>query len=795
MENINSSKFLKLRKKIIEKNFRKMNDMQKKAVFNTEGPLLVLAGAGSGKTTVLVNRIANIIKYGNSYFSNNIPRYITNQDLNDMEKYINNDEMIANDIETKICNNKVSPSQILAITFTNKAAGELKDRLSAMLGEIGRYIWASTFHSTCSKILRYDADKLGYTKHFTIYDMDDSKRLIKDCQKNLNIDDKFIPYKSIMSEISKAKDNLISPDEYKKLAGNDYRLSKISEVYRRYQSELKKADAMDFDDLLFNTVLLLKKCPEVLEYYQDKFKYILVDEYQDTNTVQYMFVNLLAKKSKNLCVVGDDDQSIYKFRGATIENILNFEKDYPDATVIRLEQNYRSTQNILNAANAVIENNSGRKGKKLWTQNNKGDKIFIHTSFNEHDEAKYIADTILDSVSKGAKYSDFAILYRMNSQSNIIEKVFVKSGIPYRIIGGFRFYERREIKDIIAYLSIINNPYDEIRLRRIINQPKRSIGDKTISTAMKIASDTGDNLINIIRNSDKFDELKRASSKLKSFSNLIDELIIEYRQKNVSLSELYRMILDKTDFITSIIAEKDNSENRVENINELLSNIIKYEEDNKNEATLEGFLEEVSLLTDIDNYDNDSDTTVLMTMHSAKGLEFPVIFLPGFEEGIFPGIKSIYNQSELEEERRLAYVGITRAKEKLYILNADSRMLFGCTSRNKLSRFAREIPSDLLETVETRESRQSKDGSVNYVNAKETIKKLATSARNFGQPNVSQEKSSIPLSPGNRVNHKTFGNGTVISVTKAGNDSLVSINFDEIGVKKLMANYAKLKAI
>lgn len=795
MDKINCVEFLKLRKQMIEKDFKKMNEMQRKAVFHTEGPLLILAGAGSGKTTVLVNRIANIIKYGNSYFSETIPEYITDDDIQNMREYVRADISLDYDLKEKISVNRVAPWQILAITFTNKAAGELKERLASMLGSSGSDVWASTFHSTCSKMLRYNADRIGYTKHFTIYDTDDSKRLVKDCQKQLDIDDKFIPYKSIMSEISNAKNNLIGPIEYKRNVGRDYRLDKIADVYDMYQRRLKEADAMDFDDLLCNTVILLKECEDVLDYYQNKFKYILVDEYQDTNHAQYVFINMLASRSRNLCVVGDDDQSIYKFRGATIENILDFEKAYPDSLVIRLEQNYRSTQNILDAANSIIENNINRKGKKLWTNNGAGDKIFLYTALNEHEEAKYIADTILDSVAKGAKYSDFAILYRMNSQSNIIEKVFVKSGIPYRIVGGFRFYERREVRDMLAYLNVISNPYDEMRIRRIINKPKRAIGDKTLSKAIQIANDLGIGLIDVIRRADEFTDFKRASLKLKSFAELIDDLINSYNRDNVSLSELYKLILDRTGYVASIMAEKDDSENRIENINELLSNIIKYEEDNGSEASLSGFLEEVSLMTDIDNYDENADTVVLMTLHSAKGLEFPVVFLPGFEDGIFPGIQAMYNQYEIEEERRLAYVGITRAKEKLYILNAESRMLFGSTSRNKQSRFVEEIPKEYIEIIGNISWKKPENGFIDSVSAVDTRKKLTNTARNFGQAKIFKSPCSASFNLDDRVKHKTFGEGTVLSVTKMGNDSLIEIEFDKIGTKKLMANFANLQKI
>ena len=631
----------------MQEKLKKMNPRQLEAVLHTEGPLLILAGAGSGKTTVLINRIA----------------YIIDQSL-------------------------AKPWQILAITFTNKAAGELKERLTAMLGDTGGDVWAATFHSTCARILRRDGDRIGYSSHFTVYDTDDSKRLVKDCQKALNIDDKMISHKSILSEISHAKDSMLSPADYQAAAGSDFRLAKIGAVYELYQKRLREADAMDFDDLLGNTVELFRQCPDVLEYYQNRFRYIMVDEYQDTNQVQYEFVRLLAGKSKNLCVVGDDDQSIYKFRGATIENIMSFEKSYPNAKVIRLEQNYRSTKNILNAANAVISNNEERKGKTLWTENPEGDKIQIHTSSNEQDEAGFVATTILEQVAKGRKYSDFAVLYRMNSQSNILEKVFVKSGIPYRIIGGHRFYERREIRDMIAYLSVINNPSDEIRLRRIVNQPKRSIGDKTIATASEIAGALGESLLEVLGRADEFDSLRRASVKLKAFYDMMQELIDANDDESVSLHELYELILEKTGYIEALRGEKEEAETRIENINELASNLLKFQEENGEEATLSAFLEEVSLMTDIDNYDETADTVVMMTMHSAKGLEFPVVFLPGFEEGIFPGLQAIYDPNEIQEERRLCYVAITRAKESLYLLNADSRMLFGSTSRNRPSRFS-----------------------------------------------------------------------------------------------------------
>lgn len=736
----------------MQEKLKKMNPRQLEAVLHTEGPLLILAGAGSGKTTVLINRIA----------------YIIDQSL-------------------------AKPWQILAITFTNKAAGELKERLTAMLGDTGGDVWAATFHSTCARILRRDGDRIGYSSHFTVYDTDDSKRLVKDCQKALNIDDKMISHKSILSEISHAKDSMLSPADYQAAAGSDFRLAKIGAVYELYQKRLREADAMDFDDLLGNTVELFRQCPDVLEYYQNRFRYIMVDEYQDTNQVQYEFVRLLAEKSKNLCVVGDDDQSIYKFRGATIENIMSFEKSYPNAKVIRLEQNYRSTKNILNAANAVISNNEERKGKTLWTENPEGDKIQIHTSSNEQDEAGFVATTILEQIAKGRKYSDFAVLYRMNSQSNILEKVFVKSGIPYRIIGGHRFYERREIRDMIAYLSVINNPSDEIRLRRIVNQPKRSIGDKTIATASEIAGALGESLLEVLGRADEFDSLRRASVKLKAFYDMMQELIDANDDESVSLHELYELILEKTGYIEALRGEKEEAETRIENINELASNLLKFQEENGEEATLSAFLEEVSLMTDIDNYDETADTVVMMTMHSAKGLEFPVVFLPGFEEGIFPGLQAIYDPNEIQEERRLCYVAITRAKESLYLLNADSRMLFGSTSRNRPSRFSLEIPLDLINKTREQDWRKPDLGTKMPVAETELRRKSATAAMHFGQVTPPARSGNV-FKTGDVVQHKTFGKGLVISATPMGNDVLLEIAFEQ-GTKKLMANFARLAKV
>ena len=643
--------------------------MQQQAVFCTEGPLLILAGAGSGKTTVLVNRIAYIL-------------------------------------QSELC----KPWQILAITFTNKAAGELKERICNAVPEGGSDIWAATFHSTCARILRRYGDRIGFTSHFTVYGTDDQKKLVKDILKQLNYDEKMLPVKRVLNEISKAKDEMLTPQEMLKRAGYDNLKQSVAKVYEIYQSRLKTADAMDFDDMLCKTVELFQKCPDILEFYQNQFKYIMVDEYQDTNKVQYKFVSMLAAKYGNICVVGDDDQSIYKFRGATIENILSFENTFKGAKMIRLEQNYRSTQNILNAANGVISNNTMRKGKTLWTENAVGDKIEVHTSDSERDEAQFIAKTILDGVADGRKFSDFAILYRMNAQSNSIEQALSRSGIPHRVIGGRRFYDREEIRDMVAYLQVINNPHDDVRLGRIINVPKRGIGATTLEKASEIAAGLGESIYSVIKDADVYPQLSRAATKLKSFVALIDGLMEAEQSGDYSLAELYNLILEHTDYEKYLKTEKDNPDVRIENIEELSSNIIKFEEDYAEEASLSNFLEEISLQTDIDNYDAEADSSVMMTLHSAKGLEFPVVFIAGLEEGVFPSIATMMNPDELNEERRLAYVGITRAKEKLYITKAKSRMLMGHTSYNKVSRFVNEIPPELLNYTGEKKTFASTNG-------------------------------------------------------------------------------------
>ncbi|MCH4238964.1 MAG: UvrD-helicase domain-containing protein [Oscillospiraceae bacterium] len=792
MVSILSETALQLRRQVLEKEFSHMNERQREAVFLVNGPLLVLAGAGSGKTTVLVNRIANIIRNGNAYADTDA--HLNEQDVQAMQAYLEKEAPLPDKVQEHLAADSCAPWQILAITFTNKAAGELKQRLADMLGEAGSQVWASTFHSTCARMLRQYGDKLGYTNHFTIYDSDDSRRLMKSCLKELDVDEKVLACKSVISEISHAKDSLIEPQAYMEAAGGDNRLVTIAKAYQMYQQQLKEADAMDFDDLISCTVRLLQENSDVLTYYQRKFRYIMVDEYQDTNHAQYVLIKLLAQKSGNLCVVGDDDQSIYKFRGATIENILGFEKTFPNAKTIRLEQNYRSTQTILNAANAVIANNTERKGKTLWTENPVGNKIQTHTALNEQDEATYIGKQILDGVSKGRKFSDYAILYRMNTQSSALEKNFVKSGIPYRIIGGLRFYEHKEVRDMIAYLSVVNNSSDEIRLRRIINQPKRSIGDKTLSVAFEIASQIGENVFYVISHADEFEPLKRTAPKLLQFAEIMKNFIEINEDKNRSLKELYDEILSQTGYIESLgNPGNDEVKDRIDNLTQLGSNIQQYEEENDGNVTLDGFLEEVALMTDIDNYDSEADTVVMMTMHSAKGLEFPVVFLPGFEDGIFPGVQAIYNPEQIEEERRLAYVAITRAREELFILNAQSRMIFGSTNRNKPSRFLNEIPEELTEHTATRSWKHPKPGVELPVSSKESRASSMESALHFGVPEFAHAQKAPTFKPGDAVLHRAFGKGMVLSATPMGNDTLLEIAFDEKGTKKIMANFAHLK--
>ncbi|MBR2724225.1 MAG: UvrD-helicase domain-containing protein [Ruminococcus sp.] len=735
----------------IKNQYSRMNEMQQQAVFHTEGPLLILAGAGSGKTTVLVNRISYILQ----------------------------------------CN-LAHPWQILAITFTNKAARELKDRICLSVPEGGADIWAATFHSVCARILRRFADRIGYTPHFTIYDTDDQRKVIKEILKSMNVDEKILGHRQVLSAISHAKDEMKTPADMEKEATDrfDSRKVTIARAFEKYQTRLKSSNAMDFDDMLLNTVRLFEACPDVLELYQNQFKYIMVDEYQDTNRVQYKFVSMLAAKSRNLCVVGDDDQSIYRFRGATIENILSFEHTFANARVIRLEQNYRSTKTILAAANDVIVNNKQRKGKTLWTENEAGEKVTIHTTYDEREEGMFIARTILDYVSKGGSFGDVAVLYRMNAQSNAIESALTRSGIPHRIIGGHRFLDREEIKDMLAYLQVINNPADNVRLSRIINKPRRAIGDTTIQKIESIASSLGETMYDIIKKAADFPDLSRASTKLKAFSDKMDGLIEAAQSGDYTVAELYDLVLEHTEYKNFLKAEKENADERIENVDELMSNIVNFQEDYADEATLSAFLEEISLQTDLDNMDSGADCVTMMTMHSSKGLEFPVVFIAGMEEGIFPSFQSSYDPDELNEEHRLAYVGITRAKKKLYLLHAQARMLFGSTQHNKVSRFCEEISDEYIE--KTGVKRQSPQTN--------TVE-FSSSVKNKFDPFTTRQKSSVSASQGaaysvgDKVMHKVFGVGMIIRAEKMGNDIMLEVSFDKVGTKTLMANFCKMEKL
>ncbi|WP_094548376.1 DNA helicase PcrA [Petroclostridium xylanilyticum] len=718
-----------------------LNNKQKEAVLCTEGPLLILAGAGSGKTRVLTYRIAYLIQ----------------------EK-------------------KVAPWSILAITFTNKAAREMKERLERLVGEQVNDMWVSTFHSACVRILRRDIERLGYDRSFVIFDYADQQTVVKDCLKELRLNDDNFPPRSVLAEISKAKDELMDPKTFTAVYEGDFRMSKIAAIYTLYQKKLRQNNALDFDDIIMNTVMLFNENSDVLEYYQRKFQYILVDEYQDTNTSQYMLVSLLAQKHRNLCVVGDDDQSIYKFRGANIRNILDFEKEFKDATSIKLEQNYRSTKNILNAANHVIKNNYGRKGKNLWTQNETGDMIRLFGAENEHEEGLFIAQEIEKlRGQKGRKYSDFAVLYRMNAQSRVIEDMLLREAIPYRVLGGLRFYDRKEIKDLIAYLRVIQNPMDNISLKRIINEPKRGIGKTTIENAEEIANERETSIFATISNADSISALTRASAKLMDFVHLINSLRAE--KDELTVTQLVNKVLEKTGYLEALEREETiEAQTRIENLKEFISIAMEFE-NNSEQKTLEAFLEEVSLVSDIDNYDEEQDAVVLMTLHSAKGLEFPVVFLCGMEEGIFPGYRSSMDESELEEERRLCYVGITRAQEQLYITHAFRRTLFGSTMYNRLSRFVEEIPGELLEGKPETEFKQS-----NTVTKTPTIPKSSILGNTLTKP----EKASLDFNVGDIVIHRKFGKGMVIGAQPIGNDVKLEIAFESIGTKNLMAAFANL---
>ena len=800
-------RFIKARKSLIQRDFGRLNDMQQKAVMATEGPLLLLAGAGSGKTTVLIHRIANLLRYGRGSDSVELPREVTEEEVTVLE------QAAAGVPEADYARARglaavepCEPWRIIAITFTNKAAGELKARLEKMLGPEALDIWAQTFHSACVRILRSHADKLGYDKSFTIYDSADSQAAVKRILKELEISDKDFPPKTVLGYISRAKDDMQTPAEFlvQAQAVNDIRKKRIGEVYASYAKSLKKANAMDFDDLIYNTVLLLENHADVREHYQKRFKYVLIDEYQDTNQLQYRLAKALAGGRNNICVVGDDDQSIYKFRGATIENILSFESEHKNARVIRLEQNYRSTRNILSAANAVIRNNTERKGKELWTDKDMGEKLTLYVAQNENDEAQYVASRIMESVSQGDNFRDTAVLYRMNAQTNKLEYAFKRNGVPYRIIGGTRFFDRLEVKDMLAYLFVILSPLDDLRLLRIINSPPRGIGEKTIETAAAIAADRGLSLFEVVQNAPAYPELsKGAAAKLRTFAELMESFIA--LSETATPDALFDEIIDKTGYVRAL-EEKNNDESnaRIENVGELKSNILGYLKETEN-GSLAGFLDEVSLYSDIDNLEQDDNNVVLMTMHSAKGLEFDNVYIIGVEEGIFPGVRCIGEPEEMEEERRLCYVGLTRAKKRLSLICARQRMLFGRTSSNSPSRFVDEIPAEYIERREAPgndsfvSTRSSASGGATYdgvsrsgFNGGEARKPV------FSEP-ARKPLASRPAAPaavpafklGDMVEHSAFGKGSIIKMTTMGGDSLVEIQFEQ-GTKRLMLKAAAM---
>ena len=862
-----TKEYLALRDQYIESRFARLNPVQRQAVFATEGPLLILAGAGSGKTTVLVNRIANIIRFGSAHGSTELPRPVTEADLNDLRNAVAAGRDLPRET-AYLAVRSARPWNVLAITFTNKAAGELKERLRAMLGDtLGGDVNASTFHSACVRMLRRDAERIGFPKSFTIYDSDDQQRVIKQIYKDLMIDDKFLPVKSAIGQISSFKDKLLSAED---VAGEPFANTKaqlVSKIYTAYAGRLKAAGAMDFDDLIFHTVKLLQNDAEAREYYQNRFRYVVVDEYQDTSIAQFHLVRLLAGGTNNVCVVGDDDQSIYKFRGATIENILNFEKVFTGAKTIRLEQNYRSTANILNAANSVIKNNMGRKGKTLWTDHGDGEKVHHYTATNEQDEASHIADAIGEHLREGASLKDHAVLYRMNAQSNPIETYFARAGIPYRIVGGQRFFDRKEVKDINSYLAVIVNPRDDVRLRRIINEPARKIGMTTIEKIGELAASKGVPMMEIIAHVRDYPELQRAAAALERFYEMYRELC----DLSVSepLDQFVGDVIAKSGYEAMLKAMKEEGETRRENLGQLVSSIKTYADQNGEDATLSGFLEEVALISDLDSYDNDADSVTMMTIHSAKGLEFPYVFVVGMEDGIFPGEMAKYNEEDMEEERRLCYVAITRAKKELYLSTSRTRMIFGQTRRNPPSAFLSEIDPGLLDETQSPEltgygggfgagygsystnvpgGRSGYSGaSRGYLNSEynarprggfgggyssgfasgghespnsyggrhqvqstgfgsgygrsrsagNTAPAGAGTSTLAGAPSAAPQKKAAAASyaAGDIVEHRVFGRGKVLTATPIAGDCIVEIQFDRVGVKKTMANYAPLKKV
>lgn len=782
-----------IKKKLFDIYYGKLNDRQREAVCTVKGPLLVLAGAGSGKTTVLVQRIVHILKYGLACESTTAPREVPDNFADECRAAENVDREVLGEFLTRFSEEVCPPWAVLAITFTNKAAREIKERLSAALDDptAAEAVWAGTFHSVCMRILRSHIGLLGYKPGFSIYDTDDQKKLIIRCMKDMNLDDKKFPPKTLLNLIGRAKDRLMTPEEMLKENVADYLWSVAAKVYKSYQEELFRANALDFDDIILLTVRLFEENPDILEYYRRKFKYVCVDEYQDTNFAQFRLTELIAGFHRNIMVVGDDDQSIYKFRGATIENILNFDHTYPDAKIIKLEQNYRSTKNILDAANAVISHNFGRKGKTLWTAGAVGSKITVTVANNQNDEARMIVNKVMELAKAGRRYSDFAILYRMNAQSQTLEAAFAKSGLPYRVLGGVRFYDRKEIRDLLAYLFLISNHDDDQRLLRIVNEPKRKIGSATLEAVAEIAREKGCSAYAVMRNAGKYTALAKSAAKLTAFCDMIEELTA--LSETLELSKFVERVLLATGYKQMLVDEGAEAEDRLNNVEELVSVAADYES-RAEEATLVGFLEEISLVADVDKYDAEADAVVMMTMHSAKGLEFPVVFVPGMEEGIFPGMQSIMDSTEMEEERRLAYVAITRAKEELYLFRARERITYGKTQYNPESPFIKEIPEELRVTAGERRYGTSPAPTSPRTAARPTYKTDSYATKYGGIPKSAPAPLAV-LSAGDRVRHPMFGEGLILSANKMGADTLYEVAFDTVGTKKLMATFAKLTKI
>ena len=799
-------RYIAARRAVIERRYSRLNPQQREAVLTTEGPLLLLAGAGSGKTTVLINRVDNLLTFGKGSDSNYVPEWATAEDLAFLEGFPKQPSPEDWREARHLCAVEPAvPWSVIAITFTNKAAGELKERLERMCGSSANDIWAATFHSACIRILRRDIERLGagFNSNFTIYDSDDSKRVIKDILKDLGLDEKEFSPRSVLAIISNAKDKDQSPEEFAQeaVSAYDWRMPRIAEIYKGYCRRLREANALDFDDIILYTVHLLMQDEEVRTYYQKKFRYVLIDEYQDTNHLQYMLAKLLAGGYENICVVGDDDQSIYRFRGANIENILNFEEQYKGCRTIRLEQNYRSTQNILDAANAVIRNNAGRKGKTLWTESSAGEKVLIKTVFNESDEANFVAGKIMDHYGQGGNWRDNAVLYRMNAQSNALEMALKRNGIPYKVYGGLKFFDRAEVKDMLSYLCVINNPSDDLRLRRIVNMPVRGIGNTTMEKVQFAAAVEGKSLFQIMKEAGRFPSLKTAASKLTAFADMIEDL--REREGSMELPEFYDLVCEKTNYIKALQDKGDmESRGRIENVQELRSSIIGFLDSDPEVRSLAGFLDTVALFSDLDEADSDDNSVSLMTMHSAKGLEFPAVYVVGMEEGIFPGGRAAGESEEMEEERRLCYVAMTRAREKLTMTTARQRMLYGRTSNNTPSRFLKEVPaenSDWLSRADQYARRDDWDGGFGgssfggagfYETPRMSARspeRPATQASGF---TASKPAGGMSLMKGDSIRHKTFGKGLVLSIRPMGGDALIEVAFDEVGTKKLMLKTA-----